>query len=325
MCLGAPETFSHSSHGTNITPSIDIWSLGAVFSVVATWAVLGAPGVAHFKRVRQAAIHSLITEHPSSKLYTGDYFHSGQDVLPEVTAWHEFLRYSLRRNDPLTGRILDLADQFMLKGDAEDRYNAVDISQSYKKYLSDANTNADFEPSGTLWSQHRNMIALAEQEVSDDELLSQHSKPLVAPQRSPPTFPKSPQQYPQGRAWPMSQPGKPGQLTSRPLCRDLETSNTSAERDAIEAAVPQPSPGVRFQNLAGNSLDQRYDMSWARRTLRLNEKRLRSPTRSLLISAAKRMGMKRKSSKTSDELLAQFYKDRNLVGSLVLLLLPLRC
>ncbi|KAK0616720.1 hypothetical protein B0T14DRAFT_251520 [Immersiella caudata] len=314
VTYGAPETFSRSTSKSNVTPRIDIWSLGAVFSAVATWVILGAPGVAHYKRVRQTAIHSLLTQESNrDALYTGDYFHNGREVLPEVTAWHDFLRYSLRNSDPLTGKILDMVDQFMLKGDPRCRYGAADIDREYKRCLGEARS-ADFEPRGVLWSQHRNIIALAEQEASDEEFVMSHfTNNLTTSRRALQSAPSSPEQHPRN---PLLSVPPPESLTLSPSSKGLEKVSTSTEEGVMEPVAPRPSSVVRFKNPQGDSPDQRFDMSWARKSLRLDEKRFRSPTRSLLRSAAKKVGMKKKKSERGgDAHLASFYRQRHLVGS----------
>ncbi|KAK6836324.1 Protein kinase domain-containing protein [Apiospora arundinis] len=85
----------------------DIWSLGCVFSVVATWVVLGADGVTQYSRVRQKARHRHIND-------TSDSFHDDQDVLSEVKAWHRYLRAAARKTDTLSSQVLDLVDRHML-------------------------------------------------------------------------------------------------------------------------------------------------------------------------------------------------------------------
>ena len=54
----------------------------------------------------------------------GDHFHNGHDVLEDVTIWHKHLRGALRRTDTITSQVLDLVDQEMLRGSAEDRITA---------------------------------------------------------------------------------------------------------------------------------------------------------------------------------------------------------
>ncbi|KAK7911645.1 Protein kinase domain-containing protein [Apiospora marii] len=106
----------------------DIWSLGCVFSVVATWVVLGADGVTQYGKVRQKA----------QKRRTGianDNFHDDQQVLPEVKAWHRYLRVAARRTDTITSKVLDLVDNYMLVG-ADIRRTAAFIVKGFAEHLS---------------------------------------------------------------------------------------------------------------------------------------------------------------------------------------------
>lgn len=45
----------------------------------------------------------------------GHSFHDGTNVLPEVRAWHNYLRHSIPCADNITGALLDLIDQHLLQ------------------------------------------------------------------------------------------------------------------------------------------------------------------------------------------------------------------
>lgn len=130
---------------TRVSQAIDIWSLGCVFSVAATWVVLGYKGVREFDRLRRRAIEDIIKEQESRRLSQGsnhgllttkgDRFHDGIDVLPEVTSWHDFLRSSARRSDIITNQVLNLVDGKMLLGKPEDRMTAREICEELKKII----------------------------------------------------------------------------------------------------------------------------------------------------------------------------------------------
>jgi hypothetical protein len=110
----------------------DIWALGCLFSLVATWMVLNKSGVAQFNRIRRRAIQKIIFSQLWEKrdvmaMQFGmphDFFHNGREILPAVTEWHALLRKILRAGDPLTGRVLDLAENRMLLGDQHERITA---------------------------------------------------------------------------------------------------------------------------------------------------------------------------------------------------------
>jgi hypothetical protein len=128
--------------------SADIWSLGCVFSLAATWIALGQEGLATYASFRtQESKKSLLTtrdlhaatsttENAIQHMAYGDVFHDGQRVLPGVKRWHSFLRSVLRISDNTTAMILDLIDHGMFV-DQEDRMNARDICERFTTILKD--------------------------------------------------------------------------------------------------------------------------------------------------------------------------------------------
>lgn len=117
--------------------SIDIWSLGCVFSVAASWVVLGAQGIVQFIYVRQKAISKILPPgaRPSAEKPKADYFHDGREVLGDVLDWHDHLRRTCRRTDTITSQVLDLIDQGMLRGDAQNRIEAADLCSRLDQIL----------------------------------------------------------------------------------------------------------------------------------------------------------------------------------------------
>jgi serine/threonine protein kinase len=136
---GAPEC----SLPDPVSRAIDIWSLGCVFSIAATWVVFGFQGIRQFDIVREMAITKLIQQqrsHRSSQtsevqLTEGDRFHDGERVLDDVLLWHRLLRNSLRKTDMVTSKVLDLVDQKMLKADPSHRIEAKDLCKELKEIL----------------------------------------------------------------------------------------------------------------------------------------------------------------------------------------------
>lgn len=118
--------------------TIDIWSLGCVFSIAATWVALGYQGVLQYAEFRKNAIKSCKERNPSHLAADSleetkssaenksieDCFHDGHGVLPEVTKWHKSLRIILRKTDLLTSLVLDLVDNRMLLSDPTKRLSA---------------------------------------------------------------------------------------------------------------------------------------------------------------------------------------------------------
>lgn len=56
-----------------------------------------------------------------------DCFHDGSRLLREVHDWHQLLRSSVRRTDPLTEQVLDLIDHKVLIKEPEKRIRLPDL------------------------------------------------------------------------------------------------------------------------------------------------------------------------------------------------------
>lgn len=121
MIPGAPECHSGRNTDVPLSQSIDIWSLGCVLSYAATFVVLGYDGFNPFYHLRKRAIEKFMAANPGTNLKDDDAFHNGQDVLPEVSQWHQFLRQRLSQADRTTALVLDLVDEHMLLCDSPDK------------------------------------------------------------------------------------------------------------------------------------------------------------------------------------------------------------
>lgn len=111
-----------------VTQKTDVWSLGCVLSEAATFVVLGREGVLQYERVRRIAL-----ERSHNRL--SDTFHDRDNILPEVVAWHQYLRSASRRTDPFTPAILDTVDQYMLVCPESCRLGANEIFCNLKNIL----------------------------------------------------------------------------------------------------------------------------------------------------------------------------------------------
>lgn len=111
---GSP--LAHLNRNNDPLPqSVDIWSLGAVFSAVATWLLLGPSGLEEFAALRASEVDEIINKNEGKLvLEKGDQFHGQHDVLASVSRWHWQLRRQLKRGDLVTGQILDLVETRML-------------------------------------------------------------------------------------------------------------------------------------------------------------------------------------------------------------------
>ena len=138
----APECHAKQADpSTRIDQTIDVWSLGCVFSIAATWVVLGYQGIQQFEKLRRNAIKKMQeSRHVQGSSETVamdcDWFHDGKDVLADVTNWHRLLREFLRKTDTVTSQVLDLVDQKMLCGPSRGRLDARAICQELKELLS---------------------------------------------------------------------------------------------------------------------------------------------------------------------------------------------
>lgn len=120
--FGAPERLPGRRGSDLVHQTIDIWSLGCVFSVAATWVVIGYEGTRQYSKLREAAIKRRMESQESNpnldpdtpRLHAGDYFHDGVNVLPEVRNWHKYLRSVARKTDEVTHQVLDIVENRML-------------------------------------------------------------------------------------------------------------------------------------------------------------------------------------------------------------------
>jgi hypothetical protein len=122
-----------------VTQGSDIWSLGCVFSVAATYVVLGKEGVKQYRLLRQSAIDSL-------GIGVGDPFHNKEKVLSQVTDWHRYLRTAIRKDDCYTAKVLDIADSRMLIIPGEHRISGAKLSQELKRIHDAAAQSTDGFP-----------------------------------------------------------------------------------------------------------------------------------------------------------------------------------
>ncbi|VUC32782.1 unnamed protein product [Clonostachys rosea] len=143
--FGAPERDGNASNAdTGIThsQSIDTWSLGCVFSVVATWVILGPTFYQAYGFIRQDAIKTL-REFPNKPgPYCDDAFHDGSKVLRAVTDWHTHLRNSIRASDTISRQVLDLVDDEMLLSNPEKRLSDTELTARLQAIL--ANAESDY-------------------------------------------------------------------------------------------------------------------------------------------------------------------------------------
>ncbi|KIW73675.1 hypothetical protein PV04_01773 [Phialophora macrospora] len=141
---GAPEWERSRKSGEAVPQSIDIWSLGCVFSIAATWVALGYKGVLVYEKVRENAIkerlrakqhHAPPSQHDDEKEPEADFFHDGSNVLDAIQHWHKAVRQYIRQTDSVTGQVLDLVTASMLRGEPSQRISAADLCKKLTSIL----------------------------------------------------------------------------------------------------------------------------------------------------------------------------------------------
>ncbi|KIW33852.1 hypothetical protein, variant [Cladophialophora immunda] len=118
LTCGAPETSQFHKDkmiGLPEAQAQDVWSLGCVLSIVASFVVMGYDGVREFHAARLSAAGN-----NQGNLET-DSFHDGENILEEVKEWHRRLtntavtrRTLSARRDTVTPEILKLLDSSVL-------------------------------------------------------------------------------------------------------------------------------------------------------------------------------------------------------------------
>ncbi|KAL6716241.1 hypothetical protein ACLMJK_005807 [Lecanora helva] len=107
---GAPETFRKEFNTPlYVEQDVDIWSLGCVYSVVASWITAGWGKVEEYRLQRQTEVEQKLG------LSHGDLFHDGQIPLEAVRSNHENVKLNHRIDDFITVKVLDLIMTNMLK------------------------------------------------------------------------------------------------------------------------------------------------------------------------------------------------------------------
>ncbi|KAL8690381.1 MAG: hypothetical protein Q9218_004160 [Villophora microphyllina] len=143
QCWGGTKTYGPPEYpGTSPIPvsqAIDIWSLGCVFSLAATWAILGFTGVLQFNEMRKMTIQRLHRSRQGLRVGDedpeGDQFHDGYQLLGIVSEWHRYLRGRIRKCDAFSIQVLDLIDRKMLITTPESRIKADDLCSQLDKII----------------------------------------------------------------------------------------------------------------------------------------------------------------------------------------------
>jgi hypothetical protein len=161
-----------------------MWCLGCVFSIAATWVVLGYQGIRQFSNVRKKAITKINKERSSQSTLLdvpteGDGFHDGAEVLRDVTLWHSVLRSALRATDTTTSQVLDLVDEKMLLGDSSKRLKAEEVCQELKRILDQHQAKPRKAMPESIM---KSLLEMDEEAPSKSAALTDIRQPLTVPQ-----------------------------------------------------------------------------------------------------------------------------------------------
>jgi hypothetical protein len=216
---GAPECHPSRDYRKPVRRTIDIWSLGCVFSIAATWVVFGYEGIRQFSRFRDGATKKIVdrrkaqaTDGEETKFVRGDFFHDGRDVLIDIRDWHNFLRRYLRQTDTITSQVLDLVESQMLKGAAEERIEAKALCTRLQDILT----------------------RYQKPEQPRQKLLGSIMQVLLQVDEEAPTRPGASRQQPAGRLVP---PTSQGRRASKSHPLDLPLMKTTHRSEYLKSAL----------------------------------------------------------------------------------------
>lgn len=107
----APELQLSDNVRYNISPKIDMWSLGCIFTEAGVWLSLGESGWQDFKTERAKELSAL--PEPENRGQT-DCFHNGSEALKTVRAKADLISSSGRRDDNISAQVVHLTLRTLL-------------------------------------------------------------------------------------------------------------------------------------------------------------------------------------------------------------------
>lgn len=189
---GAPETFRYKeleSLPLQVEPEVDVWSLGCIFSEVATWIIHDWRRVLEYRRQRKTqAAEKLGCD-------TGEIFHDAQSVLPAIKECHTDIVKSKRHDDVITEKVLqDLVEKMLVqKGQRPDVHTllrtANSIIEAAKYELQEATPREDpLAQSSTLMENSQGLARRLDSSHDIDPLqnpsITQSHVPTPSPHQS---------------------------------------------------------------------------------------------------------------------------------------------
>lgn len=135
--IGAPECYRAEDEFLErailqIKQSVDIWSLGGVFSEAAVWVANGYNGIREYRQSRKKETGQV------GGFKDGDCFHDGTKVLQAVRKQHQDIIGILRKSDVITALVLSLIEDDMLVTPDEARLTATQLWHKSRTILGKA-------------------------------------------------------------------------------------------------------------------------------------------------------------------------------------------
>ncbi|RSM14862.1 hypothetical protein CEP52_001058 [Fusarium oligoseptatum] len=166
-----------------VTTSVDVWALGAVYSDALVWSIAGEPGREAYRVKRKEAIAEL------NRFKAAGFeacFHNGEDKLDAVSEFHQETLQNKRESDPISCLMSDFILNDMLRV-ADSRL----IPQTLKSRADEMMNNLERRPTvGTSTSSYT-------QPISDpDPIMSRVGEDPPVPKPDDTDRPKTPQKPP---------------------------------------------------------------------------------------------------------------------------------
>ncbi|KAM0259151.1 hypothetical protein ACHAPA_010885 [Fusarium lateritium] len=210
---------------TDVPPTADVWSLGAVFSDVLIWSSLGEPGREKYRVRRREEISR------QRDLKEADFdacFHDGVDRLPAVEDSHNLALHHRRRTDTVSPVISKLILEHMLT-DVRERGTAMQIRSRASKGMAKLKSDPPLD-SQPLQTNGNQLQMPLQTRVSSGRSAILPSPNLT--QRPPPVVTSTRYEGPQE----MSQ----RIMTDRTSFQHSPVDNTSPARVASPEQLPPP-------------------------------------------------------------------------------------
>ncbi|KAL9635650.1 MAG: hypothetical protein Q9204_002555 [Flavoplaca sp. TL-2023a] len=134
---GAPETFRSAALEKRhllVPQSADIWSMGCVYSEVATWVTEGSAKLLEYRCRRQKEIAKKL----GVARLEEDRFHHGWKILETVDEIHDEIKRNSRRCDLITPYVIERLVKGMVQPDPQNRGAAQFLLETSSEILEDA-------------------------------------------------------------------------------------------------------------------------------------------------------------------------------------------